>query len=76
MDVIYADNFFNCIFLNENAWIPIKDSLRFVPKGPINNIPSLDQVMTWGSLDDKLLSEPMMASLLTYICVTRPQWVN
>ena len=26
--------------------------------------------------DDKPLSEPMVASLLTHICVTRPQWVN
>ena len=26
--------------------------------------------------DDKPLSEPMMVSLLTHICVTRPQWVN
>ena len=25
---------------------------------------------------DKPLSEPMMVSLLTHICVTRPQWVN
>ena len=25
---------------------------------------------------DKPLSEPMMVSLLTYWCVTRPQWVN
>ena len=25
----------------ENAWILIKISLKFVPKGPINNIPAL-----------------------------------
>ena len=46
-------------------WISIKISPKFVPKGPINNIPS-----------DKLLSEPMMISLLTHICLNRPQWVN
>ena len=28
----YADDIFNCIFLNENVWIPIKISLKFVPK--------------------------------------------
>ena len=37
----FADNIFKCIFLNENVWIPIKISLIFVPKGPINNIPAL-----------------------------------
>ena len=30
-------------FLNKNAWISIKISLKFVPKGPINQIPALVQ---------------------------------
>ena len=42
-----ADDIFNCIFFNENAWILNKISLRFVPKGPINNIPALVQIMAW-----------------------------
>ena len=50
--------------------------LRFVPKGPINNNPALVQIMAWHRSGDKPLSEPMMVSLLTHICVTRPQWVN
>ena len=29
------------ILLNENVWIPIEISLKFVPKGPIDNIPAL-----------------------------------
>ena len=37
----FADDIFNCIFLNENVLIPIKISLKFVPNGPINNIPAL-----------------------------------
>ena len=37
----FADDIFKCIFLNENVWILIKISLKFVPKGPINNFPSL-----------------------------------
>ena len=37
----FADDIFTCIFLNENAWILIKISLKFVSKGPINNIPAL-----------------------------------
>ena len=72
----FADDIFKCIFLNENVWIPIKISLKFVPKGPINNIPSLVQIMVWRRPCDKPLSEPMMVRLLTHICVTRPQWVN
>ena len=69
---LLADDVFKCIFLNENVWI----LLKFVPKGPINNIPSLVQVMAWRWPGDKPLSEPMMVSLLTDICITQPQWVN
>ena len=67
---------FKCIFLNENVWIVIKISLNFVPKGPINNISVLVQIMAWRRPGDKPLSEPMMVSLLMHICVTQPQWVN
>ena len=56
-DPHFPDDTFKCIILNENAKISIKISLKFVPKGPINNI-------------------PMVASLLAYICVTRPQLVE
>ena len=72
----FADAIFKYIFLNQNVWIPIKISLKFVPKGPINNIPSLVQIMVWRRPGDKPLSEPMMVSLPTHICVTRPQWVK
>ena len=51
-------------------------SLKFVPKGPINNIPSLVQIMVWHRPEAKPLSEPMIVSLLTHIHITRPQWVN
>ena len=53
--------------------ISIKISLKFVPKGPINNIPSLVQIMAWRRPGGKPLSEPTMVSLLMHICVTRPQ---
>ena len=72
----FPDDIFECNFLNEDVWISIKISLKFVPKGPINNIPALVQIMAWRRSGDKPLSEPMMVSLLTLICVTRPQWVN
>ena len=72
----FPDDIFKYIFLNENVWIWIKVSLKFVPKGPINNILALVQIMPWRRSGDKPLSEPMMVSLMTHICVTRPQWVN
>ena len=70
------DDTFKRIFVNENARILIEISLKFVPKGPINNIPASVQIMAWRRPGDKPLSEQMMVSLLTHICVTRPQWVN
>ena len=70
------DDHFKRIFLNENVWISIKFSLKFVPGGPINDFPALVQIMAWRRPGDKPLSELMMVSLLTHICVTRPQWVN
>ena len=72
----FADDIFKRIFFNENAWISITISLKFVPKGPINNIPPLVQIMAWRRPGDKPLSESMMVSLPTHICVVRPQWVN
>ena len=62
--------------MNENVRISIKFPLKFVPKGPINNIPALAQIMTWRRPGDKPLSEPVMVSLLTHICITRPQRVK
>ena len=72
----FADDTFKCIFLNENVRILIKISLKFVPMGPINNIPALVQIMAWRRPGDKPLSDAMMVSLLTHICVTRAQWVE
>ena len=39
-------------------------------------MPALVQIMAWRRPGDKPLSEPMLDSLPTHICVTRPQWVN
>ena len=72
----FPDDTFKRIFLYENVRIAIKISLKFVLNGPINNCPSLVQMMAWCRPGDKPLSEPMMVRLLTHICVTRPQWVN
>ena len=72
----FADDMFKCIFLNENVWIPIEISLKYVPKGSINNNPALFRIMAWRRLGDKPLPEPMMFSSLTHICVARPQRVK
>ena len=72
----FPDDIFKCIFFNENVLITIKISLTFVPKGPINDIPTLVQIMAWRRPGEKPLSEPMLVSLPTHICVTRPQLVN
>ena len=72
----FADDIFKCIFLNENAGISIMILLKFVPNGPINKIPALVQIMAWRRSGDKPLSQPMMVSLLTHMCVTRPERVE
>ena len=56
----FPDDIFICILMNERFCIMIKVLLKFVPKGPINNIPALVQIMAWRRPGDKPLSEPMM----------------
>ena len=72
----FPDDIFKWISLNENIWISINISLKLVPRGPINNIPTLVQVMAWRRPGDKPLTEPIVVRLLTHICVTRPQSVK
>ena len=76
MPTIFQTAFSNAFFFNENVLMLIKISLRFIPKGPINNIPALVQIMPWRRSGDKPLSEPMMVSLPRHICINRPQWVS
>ena len=61
---------------NTSSWMKIyefwsKISLKFIPKGLINNIPALVQIMAWCWPDDKPLSEPVVVRLPTHICITR-----
>ena len=72
----FADAIFKWIFLNKNAWILIRISLKFVPQVLIDNKPALVQIMAWCLGSAKPLSEPMMVSLLMDICVIWPQWVK
>ena len=60
-----AANISKCIFFNENMKISIEFSMKFVPKGSINKIPTLDQITAWHQQGSKPLSEPMMV----YRCI-------
>ena len=42
--------------------------LKFVPKGQMNNILALVQIMAWRRPGDKPLSEPMMVNSPTHLC--------
>ena len=46
----FPNDIFQCIFLNENGSMSIKISLKFVPNGPINNIPAMVHKMAWRRL--------------------------
>ena len=72
----FWDGICKCNFLNEDVWVSNEISLKFVPKGPIIIIPAWVQIMAWRRPGDKSLSEPIMVSLLTHVCVTRAQWVK
>ena len=69
MAAIFLTTFSNA-FLDENVWISIHISLKFVHEGPINNIPAFVQKMAWHRPSEKPLSEqwwsvywPIYASL-------------
>ena len=53
MAAILADNIFKSIFTNENVRISIQISLKFVPKGAIDNKSALVQVMAWCRAGDQ-----------------------
>ena len=57
-----------------------KLSLKFVFKGPINNIPALVQIVVWRQPGEKPSSDQIVVvsvvSLLTHICVTQPHSIN
>ena len=56
----YTDDIFKSILWNENVWISLNISLKFVRKVPISNIPTLVQIMAWRRPGDKPSSEPMI----------------
>ena len=63
MAATFSDDIFRCIYMNENIRIAIQFSLKFVPKGPIDNKSVLVQVMAWHWRSNKPLPEPILAQL-------------
>ena len=69
----FTDDILKCMFLNENVFISNKLSLMFVPTGPVNDIPTLVQIMAWRRPGDKPLSGSMMlAYWRIYVNTQRP----
>ena len=64
MAAILADDIFKCIFVNENHRILVEISLKFVPRGPIDNNPALIKRMAWRQIGSKPLSEPMLTRFI------------
>ena len=65
-----ADDIFKRVFLNENIWIAIKISLKFVPKGAFDNMPALVQTMAWRRQATSHYLKQLWLSLPTHICIT------
>ena len=53
----YPDDIFQCIFFNENMWISIKISFKFVSKYQINNILALVKIMAWHQATNHCLNQ-------------------
>ena len=62
----FADEIFKCIFSNENIWILIDISLKFVPKGQIDDIPALVQPQPQAS-DAKFWLAPVAFVIPQYL---------
>ena len=43
----FADNIFTLILLIKDCWIFIQISLEFIPKGPIDIVPAMVQIINW-----------------------------
>ena len=62
MAAILADDNFKLIFLNENDRIPIRISLKWVPRSPININTKI--ALAWRRTGDTLLPELMLTQFI------------
>ena len=73
----FTHNIFQCIFMDTKFRIWIWISLKFVPKGPIDNKSALAQVMALRRTGKKPLLETMLTqSINAYIMQHLERWVN
>ena len=61
------------IFVNENNCILIEISLKCVPRDSIIHMPALVRIIVWHRQATSHYLKQRWPSLLTHICVTRPQ---
>ena len=66
---ILQTKFSNNIFFNENVWIPIDISMKFVSSDPVDNKPVFGTVIFRRRIGDKPLPEPMIKQV-----IARAQW--
>ena len=71
----FSDYIFKWIFVNGKVWILIENSICSHVSNLFLGV-QITLFQHWFRPGDKPLSEPMMISLQTHICVTRPQWIN
>ena len=71
-----ANDIFNYISFNENVWISIKMSLKFIPKGQVDNKSVLFQVMAWCHHATSHYLNQCWPSSLTHICDSPGRWVK
>ena len=74
MAVIFADDIFKCIFINENLRILMHISLKFGPSGPVYNNPSLVQIMTWRRAGNIISTNDGLISLKHMCDTSIPQY--
>ena len=65
----FTGDIFKCIFSNENVWILIEISLKFIPNCPINNILALVQIMVWRRPVNAIPQNktPVTITLITFV---------
>ena len=72
----FADNIFQCVFLNENCCILIELSLKFVTKCSIHKICSIGSDNGMAPIRRQAIIWINDGLVYWHIYVTRPQWVN
>ena len=66
--IIFADDIFNSILLNENDGILIRISLKNILISAVDAKPTVVQVIAWHQSGNKPLPEPMMSNFMeTYV---------